>query len=155
MEYKSVTTGSILTLLVALVLPHAANATSTQELQQSSVTTAASATRWLEVRRPERLKKMQVQPRPQAVLEIYHVAFSPKWEPLAVGLPIGIYVAFTNKWSPGSTTSEFRIYLSRDGQVLQKLPINLIGGLRAGRPRARSFRSRYPTNRAGTVGKSA
>ena len=143
MEFKSVTIGSTLTLLVPLVLPHAANATSTQELKPPSVA-AASETRWLEVRRPERLKKMQVQPRPQTVLEIYNVAFSPKWVKLEVGVPIGIYVAFRNTGSPGSITSEFRIYLSSDGQVLEKRRPSLQSGLRSGRASSTTFQITLP-----------
>ena len=143
MEFKSLTIGLTLTLLVPLVLPHAANATSTQELHQPSVT-AASETPWLEVRRPERLKKMQGQLRPQAVLEIYNVSFSPKLAKLEVELPIGIYVAFTNKGSPGSTTSEFRIYLSRNGQVLEKRRPSLLSGLRSGRASITTFQITLP-----------
>jgi len=78
MEFKSVTIGSTLTLLVALVLPHAANGTTAHKIKQPSVTAAASGTQWLEVKGPERLKKIQIQPRPQAVLEIYNVAIYPK-----------------------------------------------------------------------------
>jgi hypothetical protein len=142
MEFKSVTIVPTLTLLVALVLPHAANAISAQELQQPSVT-AASETPWLEARRPERLKKMQGQPRPQTVLEIYNVAFSPKLAKLEVGLPIGIYVGFTNKGSPGSITSAFRIYLSRDGQVLEKRRPST-SGLHAGRASSTTFQITLP-----------
>ncbi len=142
MEFKSVTIGSTLSLLVPLVLPHAANATSTQELKPPSVA-AASETRWLEVRRPERLKKMQVQPRPQTVLEIYNVAFSPKWVKLDVGVPIGIYVAFKNSGPPGSITTEFRIYLSRDGRVLEKRRPSS-SGLRAGRASFTKFQITLP-----------
>jgi len=144
MEFKSVTIGSTLSLLVALVLPHAANATTAQKINQPSVTAAANGTQWLAVKRPERLKKMQIQPRPQAVLEIYNVAFDPKWDPLAVGLPIGTYVAFRNKGPALSTTSEFWIYLSRDGHVLEKKRVLLTRGLRGGRAASTKFQITLP-----------
>ncbi len=83
-------------------------------------------------------------PPAQAVLEIYHVAFSPKWVKLEVGVPIGIYVAFSNTGPPGSITSEFRIYLSRDGQVLEKRPPSLLSGLRASRASSTNFQITTP-----------
>ncbi len=145
MEFKSVTIGSTLSLLVALVLPHAANATSAQEPKQSSgIGAVASETPWFEAKRPERIDRMHMPPPAQAVLEIYHVAFSPKWVKLDVDVPIGIYVAFKNTGPPGSITSEFRIYLSRDGQVLEKRRPSLLSGLRSGRASSATFQITLP-----------
>jgi len=144
MDFKRVTIGSTLTLLVALVLPHAANATSTQNLKPPSVTATASGTQWLEVKRPERLKKMQIHPRPEAILELYNLAFSPKWDPLEVGLPIGIYVAVKNTGPAESMSSDFRIYLSRDGQVLEKKRVLVTRGLRGGHSSSKTFQITLP-----------
>lgn len=142
--YKSVTIGSTLTLLVVLLLPHAANATSARGLEPPSVTAPASETPWFEAKRPERIDRMHMPPPAQAVLEIYHVAFSPKWVKLDVGVSIGIYVAFSNTGPPGTITSEFRIYLSRDGRVLEKRRSSLTGGLRAGRSSSTTFQITLP-----------
>ena len=135
--------GSIFMLLIALVLPHATIATSARGIESPSVRAAASETPWLVAKRPERLKKMQIHPRPEAILELYNLAFSPKWDPLEVGLPIGIYVSVKNTAPAESMTSDFRIYLSRNGQVLQKRRPST-SGLRGGRASYTEFKITLP-----------
>lgn len=120
MDLKGVTTSSILALLAVLLLVHSANTTGAQNLKQSVQTASASEPQWLAATPVERIDKMQAPPPPHAVLEIHHVKFDPKWVKLEVGVPIGIYVSFKNTGSPGSITTDFRIYLSQDGKVLQK-----------------------------------
>ena len=143
MRFKSTILGATLTLLVALVNPQGANATRTQRVIHDAVKSSASNTQWLEARRPERIDKMLMPPPPQAVLEIHHVKFNPKWVKLEVGVPIGIYVSFKNSGPPGSITSDFRIYLSRNGQVLQKgRPSS--NALRAGRASYTNFQITLP-----------
>jgi len=105
---------------------------------------AARETLSLQLPGAERIDKMQAPPPPVAVLEFSSVRFWPKWAPIAVGKPIKIYAAFSNKGPRDSTTSEFRVYLSLGGQVLQKMPFLLTGGLRGGRSSYVEFQITLP-----------
>lgn len=145
MESTKVTIGVILTLLVVPVFSQWANATSSQQTNQPSLT-APIETRWLGVRRPERIDKMQLHPRPEAVLEFREMSFNPKWDPVAVGLPIGIFVIYSNTGPAESITSEFRIYFSRDGKLLEKRNVRSTRGLRGGRSSSTTFQIILPNN---------
>ena len=144
MKFKSATIGLILTFFLVVQLPQTVTPTIARGFESPSITAAASESQWLEAKRPERLKKMQMHPRSEAILELYNLAFTPKWDPVEVGLPIGIYVAVKNTAPPDSITSDFRIYLSRDGRVLKKRKVLSTRGLRGGRSTSTKFQITLP-----------
>ncbi|NIO06835.1 MAG: hypothetical protein GTO40_02165 [Deltaproteobacteria bacterium] len=135
--------GSIPSLLCALFVFHGALETSAKGATQGDLGFNVTDGQWLEARRPERIDKMHMPPPPQAVLEFHHVKFNPRWAKLEMGAPIGIYVSFKNTGPPGSVTSDFRIYLSRNGQLLQKGHPSS-NKLRAGRASFTNFQITLP-----------